>query len=143
MKINPLSEKKYANRFLISSQRHNMRLTISKMRKIVVMTRISVTLFVQQRATLSYSWVMMTCLCQVLLISSLIFAKEHSDCGYILRSYRNNFANGDHEDFRYYSEDRVFPPCKETYIDLFGKSVFVSGFTIRRDCALEFESEKI
>lgn len=70
------------------------------------------------------------------------FAKEHSDCGYILRSYRNNFANGDHEDFRYYSEDRVFPPCKETYIDLFGKSVFVSGFTIRRDCALEFESEK-
>lgn len=41
-----LNEKKYANRFLISSQRHDMRLTISKMRKIVVMTRISVTLFV-------------------------------------------------------------------------------------------------
>lgn len=70
------------------------------------------------------------------------FAKEHSDCGYILRSYRNNYADGSHEDFRYYAEDRVFEPGKNTYIEMFGKSVFVSGFTIRRDCALEFESDK-
>lgn len=70
------------------------------------------------------------------------FAKEHADCGYILRSYRNNYADGSHEDFRYYSKDRTFEPGKHTYIEMFGKSVFVSGFTIRRDCALEFESNE-
>ncbi len=70
------------------------------------------------------------------------FAKAHADCGYILRSYRNNYADGSYEDFRYYSDDKVFAPGKETYIEMFGKSVFVSGFTIRRDCALEFENEE-
>lgn len=70
------------------------------------------------------------------------FAKEHADCGYILRSYRNNYADGSHEDFRYFSEDKVFPASKETYVALFDKSVFVSGFTIRREYAIEFESDK-
>ena len=99
------------------------------------MTRISVTLFVQQRGHFIIFMGDDDLFMPGAFDKFFDFAKEHSDCGYILRSYRNNFANGDHEDFRYYSEDRVFPPCKETYIDLFGKSVFVSGFTIRRDCA--------
>ena len=70
------------------------------------------------------------------------FANEHSDCGYILRSYRNNYADGSHEDFQYFANDCTFSPSKDTYINLFDKSVFVSGFTIRRDYAIEFESDK-
>lgn len=69
------------------------------------------------------------------------FAKAHSNCGYILRSYRNNYADGSHEDFQYFPESCTFIPSKDTYINLFDKSVFVSGFTIRKDCALEFESD--
>lgn len=70
------------------------------------------------------------------------FVETHKHCGYILRSYRNIYADGSHEDFRYFSEDQEFCASKETYITLFDKSVFVSGYTIRRDCALEFESER-
>lgn len=67
------------------------------------------------------------------------FAKEHSNCGYILRSYRNNYADGRYEDFQYFAHDCTFNPSKDTYINLFDKSVFVSGFTIQREYALEFE----
>lgn len=70
------------------------------------------------------------------------FAKEHSDCGYILRSYRNNYADGSHQDFQYFSEDRIFPASDDSYITMFDKSVFVSGFTIRRDYSLEFETDR-
>ena len=70
------------------------------------------------------------------------FAKEHADCGYILRSYRNNYADGSHQDFQYFKGDKVFEPSDETYMTMFDKSVFVSGFTIRRDYSLEFETEQ-
>lgn len=70
------------------------------------------------------------------------FAKEHSDCGYILRSYRNNYADGSHQDFQYFNGDKVFEPSDESYMTMFDKSVFVSGFTIRRDYSLEFETDR-
>ena len=71
----------------------------------------------------------------------LQFIENHRHCGYILRSYRNNYKDGSIEVFRYFSTDKEFEASKDTYINLFGKSVFVSGFTIRRDCAKEFESD--
>lgn len=70
------------------------------------------------------------------------FAKEHADCGYILRSYRNNYLDGSHQDFRYFNGNKLFSPSDDTYIIMFDKSVFLSGFTICRDYALEFESEQ-
>jgi glycosyltransferase, family 2 len=70
------------------------------------------------------------------------FAKVHSDCGYILRSYRNNYADGSHQDFQYFNGDKTFDPSDDTYISMFDKSVFVSGFTIRRDYSLEFETDR-
>lgn len=69
------------------------------------------------------------------------FAKEHSDCGYILRSYRNNYKDGTHQDFQYFNGDKIFEASDESYMTMFDKSVFVSGFTIRRDYSLEFETE--
>lgn len=70
------------------------------------------------------------------------FVYKHKDCGYILRSYRNNYADGSHQDFRYYSCDRRFEASDETYMAMFDKSVFISGFTIRREYAKQFETNR-
>lgn len=66
------------------------------------------------------------------------FVRNHQDCGYILRSYRNYDENGGYQDFRYYSTDREFPAGRETAIELFNKSVFLSGFTIRQEYAKNY-----
>lgn len=72
------------------------------------------------------------------------FIRAHQDCGYILRSYRNYMPNGiDYQDFRYYGSDREFPAGEETAIELFDKSVFLSGFTIRQEYAKNYVTDAI
>ena len=71
------------------------------------------------------------------------FVRQHKDCGYILRSYRNYRTDGSYQDFRYYSKDREFPAGKDTAIELFDKSVFLSGFTIRSDEAKKYVIEDL
>ena len=66
------------------------------------------------------------------------FLKEHKDCGYILRSSRQLLSNGKFEYFKYYNEDKVFSPGIETYMQLFLKSVFMSGFTIKREYVVDY-----
>ena len=67
-----------------------------------------------------------------------VFLSNHSECGYILRSSRQLVSNGKYEYFRYYPNDRVFSPGIESYTQLFLKSVFMSGFTIKRDLVVEY-----
>lgn len=64
----------------------------------------------------------------------------HRDCGYILRCYQNVAADGSVAEFKYFSEDKVFPPSADTYISMFDKSVFISGFTVKRVYAKAIES---
>ena len=72
------------------------------------------------------------------------FVRSHQDCGYILRSYRNyNEDETKWQDFRYYATDRVFPAGRDTAIELFNKSVFLSGFTIRQEYAKEYVTDAI
>lgn len=68
------------------------------------------------------------------------FVRLHQDKGYILRSYRGytDSHEAHWQDFRYYSTDRVFPAGRDTAIELFNKSVFLSGFTIRQEYAKEY-----
>lgn len=68
------------------------------------------------------------------------FVRKHRDVGYILRSYRNysNSQETDWQDFRYYSSDREFPAGRDSAIELYDKSVFLSGFTIRQEYAKEY-----
>lgn len=68
------------------------------------------------------------------------FLKERLEYGYILRSYRNVYKNGQIEYFQYFPENKDFTPSADTYITLFDKSVFISGFTINRKFAKEFEN---
>lgn len=64
------------------------------------------------------------------------FIKENNQLGYILRSYRNNYKNGEIEYYRYYIGNTFFEAGEKAYIDLFRKSVFISGFTFKRELAI-------
>jgi hypothetical protein len=68
------------------------------------------------------------------------FIRQHQDVGYILRSWRGySDPKEEHwQDFLYYPQDREFPAGRETAIELFNKSVFLSGFTIRQEYAKEY-----
>lgn len=67
----------------------------------------------------------------------IYFLKQYNDLGYVLRSHLKN-ENGKIEEFRYYKGMRFFDPGHDTYVELFRKSVFISGFTIRRNLTLPF-----
>lgn len=70
-----------------------------------------------------------------------VFLNEHRSCGYILRSSRQFLGNGQYEYFRYYKGDQLFSPGVETYTKLFLKSVFISGFTIKRELVKDYSIE--
>jgi len=63
----------------------------------------------------------------------IVFLKERSELGYVLRSYNIIHQNGGIERFRYFDGNKFFEPGLNSYISLFRKSVFISGFTIKRD----------
>jgi abequosyltransferase len=71
------------------------------------------------------------------------FLKLNRNCGYILRSYRNLNKNGSVENFTYYNKNRTFDSGINTYIELFDKSVFISGFCIKKDYTLPFLTKKL
>lgn len=67
----------------------------------------------------------------------LDFLEKHNELGYILRSYRALHEDGSVEEFKYYDNTCFFPSGFNTYVKLFRKSVFISGFSFRREYALE------
>lgn len=73
------------------------------------------------------------------------FVRQHQDCGYFLRSYRNysDVAETKFQDFRYYASDCTFPAGNDTAIELFDKSVFLSGFTIKTEPAREYVTDEL
>lgn len=77
--------------------------------------------------------------------SYIEFVRKHQDVGYILRSWRGykNAEQTEWYDHRYYSSDRTFPAGRNTAIELFNKSVFLSGFTIRQDYAKEYVTDSL
>lgn len=72
------------------------------------------------------------------------FLKEQdgNDVGYILRSYRALHSDGSIEEFKYYSDNKFFDAGFETYEEMFRKSVFISGFTFKREWALDTLTER-
>jgi abequosyltransferase len=61
------------------------------------------------------------------------FLLKNEEIGYVLKSHNHYFSNGKVEKFRYFDGDRFFPAGENTYIELFRKSVFISGFVIQRN----------
>ncbi|MFH1193058.1 MAG: glycosyltransferase family 2 protein [Candidatus Jorgensenbacteria bacterium] len=66
------------------------------------------------------------------------FIRKNKDIVYVLRRYEVIHEDGSVEDFRYYIGDRTFEPGEKTYEELFRKSVFMSGFTIKRESILPY-----
>lgn len=61
------------------------------------------------------------------------FLETNNTLGYVLKSHQFIFKDGKVEKFRYFDSDKFFEPGEDTYIELFRKSVFISGFTINRN----------
>lgn len=66
------------------------------------------------------------------------FLREHKELGYVLRYYNVVHYDGGIEQFRYFEENKFFNPGFNAYVSLFRKSVFISGFTIKREYVLPF-----
>jgi glycosyltransferase involved in cell wall biosynthesis len=73
----------------------------------------------------------------------MTFLQSNKDCGYILRSYRNIYKDGSTEYFRYFSHSRSFEAGVDTYINLFDKSVFISGFCIKNEYLQPFITDQL
>jgi abequosyltransferase len=63
---------------------------------------------------------------------------ERRDVGVILRSYSSFVTDPQQvvQVFRYFSEDRVFPPGAGTVVTFFRRCVFISGMVFKRSSAL-------
>ena len=66
--------------------------------------------------------------------------KEHPEPYYILRSYVRKYGpkDNDIEYFHYYNGDKFFEPGADGYKAFFMKSISMSGYTVKRNCSLEF-----
>lgn len=69
------------------------------------------------------------------------FLKSNSNLAYVLRSYRIIHDDRKIEYFKYYPETKFFSSGIDTYIELFRKSVFISGFTFKRKAAIPFHTD--
>ena len=65
----------------------------------------------------------------------LDFLDHHSELGYVMKSHYLIHDNQKKEGFRYFKNSVFFKPSVDTYIELFRKSVYIAGFTIRREYA--------
>lgn len=65
------------------------------------------------------------------------FLEEHEELGYILRSYQALHSDGTTEYFKYYENTQFFEPGFSTYVELFRKSVFISGFAFKKEPAMK------
>lgn len=60
------------------------------------------------------------------------FLRGHNEIGYVLRRYRVTHKDGSREDYRYAEKDVFFEPGEKTIVELFRRSIFISGFTFRK-----------
>ena len=68
----------------------------------------------------------------------ITFLREHRELGYVMRSSKG----WDGELMRYYPGTKFFEPGMQAYVELFRKSVFISGFTYKRELAKESMTDR-
>ena len=70
--------------------------------------------------------------------------RERQDVGVILRSYSSFLTDPEKlvQVFRYFDEDRVFPPGPETVVTFFRRCVFISGMVFKRSSAAAYATDK-
>lgn len=70
------------------------------------------------------------------------FLMENPDLGYVLRRYRNVMNDGIKEDYRYAKKNVFFVAGEKTIIELFRRSLFISGFTFQKKCFEGYEEDQ-
>jgi glycosyltransferase involved in cell wall biosynthesis len=70
--------------------------------------------------------------------------RERLDVGVVLRSYASFMTNPDQPEqvFRYFGEDRYFPPGPDTVVTFFRRCVFISGMVFKRSSAVAYATER-
>ena len=66
------------------------------------------------------------------------FLKNHRELGYVLKTHILIHDDGAQELFKYFSESIFFEKGVDAYLKLFRKSVFISGFTFKREYGLDY-----
>ncbi|MCR5215109.1 MAG: glycosyltransferase [Eubacterium sp.] len=61
--------------------------------------------------------------------------------GYILRRYRTIHKDNSVEEYRYSKENVFFRPGEDAYVELFRRSLFISGFTFRRGLFSDYDCD--
>lgn len=60
------------------------------------------------------------------------FLREQPELGYVLRRHRSIYKDGSQEAFRYSEGDVFFESGEKTIVEMFRRSLFISGFTFRK-----------
>lgn len=66
------------------------------------------------------------------------FLDKHSELGYVLKSHYLIHDDQKKERFRYFRNSEFFESGIKAYMELFRKSVYIAGFTIRREYATPY-----
>ena len=69
----------------------------------------------------------------------IAFLKGHSQLGYVLRRYRASYNDGKVEEYRYDDKHVFFEKGIDSYVELFRRSLFISGFTFRKACFDDYD----
>jgi abequosyltransferase len=70
--------------------------------------------------------------------------RERQDVGVVLRSYSSFLSDPEQpvQVFRYFDDDRVFPPGPDTVVTFFRRCVFISGMVFKRSSAAACATDK-
>jgi glycosyltransferase involved in cell wall biosynthesis len=71
------------------------------------------------------------------------FLRQNQKLGYILKTHRVIYPSGEIEIYKYFKQTVFFNEGVDTYIKLFRKSVFISGFTINREYISPFVTDEL
>lgn len=69
----------------------------------------------------------------------LLFLRKYPYLGYVLRRYQAENKEGVIEEYRYSSENEFLNPGEDAIVEFFRRSLFISGFTYRKDCFQDVE----
>lgn len=72
----------------------------------------------------------------------LRFLDQYPRMGYMMKSHYLIHENQRKERFRYFRKTEFFEPGFDAYVELFRKSVYIAGFTIRREYAAPFLTDR-
>ncbi len=70
------------------------------------------------------------------------FLDENKHIAYVLRRYRNIYKDGRTEEYRYSKKNEYFNSGEQAIVELFRRSVFISGFTFKKECFSDYDCLK-